>query len=132
MPRPASSLDKNDLPPECNVVTLHARVTDHHLAYLARWLKAGQRMGLCDADIVSIDSACGKGVQRQVVVWVRESADPAYLIGPAGLKWVVFDAIRDNVIGEYRSFEHALAAIRPVIALKEKPVGRAEPFLLQG
>ncbi|XAO72209.1 MAG: hypothetical protein AAYR33_04785 [Acetobacteraceae bacterium] len=43
-------------------------------------------MRLCDADIVSVDSASGKGVQRQVVVWVRESADPAYLIGPTGLK----------------------------------------------
>lgn len=132
MTRLATSPNNNVPASESNVIALCAHLTDSHVQYLARWLKAGQRMGLCDADIVKVTGAPKVGAQRQVVIWVRESADPAYLIGPIGLRWIVTDAIRDNIIGEYKSFESALAAIRPVIEIQEKSVSADKSFLLQG
>ncbi|GBQ21185.1 hypothetical protein [Tanticharoenia sakaeratensis] len=102
-----------------NVVPLRQDVLPRHREYLARWLDAGLRMGLCDADIYS-DSRPGCGeVVNHVLVWVRESADPAYLIRPQGMRWVLIDQIRESDLGIYSSFEAALNAIRPVLPIRD-------------
>ena len=93
--------------PDGKVVPLRLNVLPRHRHYLDQWLRAGARMGLCDADV-------GRGTAAEVFVWVRENPDPAYIIRAEGLAWVVFDHLRGGRLGAFRSFEDALFRIRPV------------------
>jgi hypothetical protein len=95
------------------VVAFRLALTDRHRESLARWVKAGQRMGLHDAQICADpDQPAGRG--QQAVIWVRENADPAYAVIPRHGAWQVKDCIRSRALGEFRSFEEALDFIRPV------------------
>lgn len=115
-------MDENDLVPPCsvggNVIPLRALFLPRHHESLARWLAASAPMGVCDAE-VSTGSAPASPTAahpvEHVVVWVRESADPAYLIRPLGLRWAVIDPQRNYELGRHSSFEAALNAIRPVL-----------------
>ena len=93
------------------VVPLRLHVLPRHRAYLDEWVRAGARMGLCDADV-------GRGRTAEVFVWVRENPDPAYIIRAEGLDWVVSDHLRGGRLGAFRSFEAALFCIRPVTPRK--------------
>jgi hypothetical protein len=97
-----------------NVVPIRLRVGQRHGAYLSRWLAAGQRMGLHDAEITysTPDGACEEGL---VLIWVRESPDPAYRVVPERMRWLVIDHLRDHALGRFTTFEAALNFIRPVI-----------------
>jgi hypothetical protein len=100
-----------------NVVLLHPRVMPRHTALLARWLAAGQRMGLCNAQAFYP----GKSEPHQrdyVLVWVRENADPAYMVHPEGAGWVVTDMVRQMVLARMSNFAAALNFIRPVLPLE--------------
>jgi hypothetical protein len=91
-----------------------------HVALLSRWLDAGRRMGLCDATVSAGDRpASERGASDYVLIWVRENIDPAYLIRPDGLCWVVIDAVREEEIGRTRAFASALYLIRPVLTVDE-------------
>ena len=105
-----------DLPANSNVVSLRLRFLPRHREYLLRWLDAGTAMGLCDVDVaprVPTDSAVHL---EHVLVWVRECADPAYMIRPEGMRWLVVDHLRNHKLGSFSSFEAALHCIRPVLA----------------
>lgn len=93
--------------PDGKVVPLRLSVLPRHRSYLLAWVEAGHRMGLCDADVAS-------GGEPEVYVWVRENADPAYVIRAEGMSWVVVDHLRARKLGAFRSFEAALYCIRPV------------------
>lgn len=97
-----------------NVVPIKLCVTQRHRAYLFRWLEAGERMGLHDAEIAycTPDRDCPDGI---VLIWVRESPDPAYRLLPDRMRWLVMDHLRDHPLGRFSSFEAALHFIRPVI-----------------
>jgi len=100
--------------PGSNVIPLRMSVLQRHREYLMRWLDAGARMGLCDADVCRDEN----GMAEQILVWVRENADPAYRVRPEGMRWVLTDHLRDHRLGTFEDFESALQAIRPVL-----PVG---------
>jgi len=112
-------LKRRDQPPfellADNVVALRQRILPRHCALLARWLEAGQRMGLCDASAFSPDR--GERQQDYVLVWVRENSDPAYMVTPEGNGWLVTDAVRRQPLAKLNSFEAALHFIRPVLPL---------------
>ncbi|GAN87015.1 hypothetical protein Gain_0039_101 [Komagataeibacter intermedius TF2] len=72
-------------------------------------------MGLCDADITNRDENDEIDMDH-VLVWVRENANPAYMVRPEGMGWVLIDQIRERPLATYRSFEAALHAIRPVLS----------------
>ena len=74
-------------------------------------------MGLCDAStfVPERSTAHGQPTTEYVLVWVRENIDPAYLIRPERIGWVVVDAVRDHELGRTRSFDAALQLIRPVL-----------------
>ena len=57
-----------------------------------------------------------------VLVWVRETQDPAYRGDSRGNRWFVVDAIRDNVLGNFPSFSGALNMIRPVLTVEKDNV----------
>lgn len=106
-----------------NIVPLRQGLLPRHREYLLRWLEAGQRMGVFDAEIapaahdnVNVD---GTALVDHVLVWVRENPDPAYMLRPQGMRWVLIDQIRDHELGSYASFELALHVIRPVLPLAE-------------
>jgi len=88
-------------------------VLPRHREYLMRWLDAGTRMGLCDADVCRDEDTAAE----QILVWVRENADPAYLVRPEGMRWVLTDHLRDHRLGTFENLESALQAIRPVLPL---------------
>ena len=98
-----------------NVVVLRQRVMVHHRAVLRRWLEAGRCMGLCDAS--AYPRVPGEIETDYVLVWVRENADPAYMVTPDGMRWRVQDCIRGELLGRHPSFEAALHSIRPVLKL---------------
>jgi hypothetical protein len=104
---------KASAPPPINVVSLRTSFLPRHREYLMRWLDAGSCMGLCDADV---SSRSENGPIEHVLVWVRENADPAYLLRPEGMNWVLIDNLRDHRLGTFHRFEAALYAIRPVLA----------------
>ncbi|GBR13221.1 MULTISPECIES: hypothetical protein [Asaia] len=110
---------KNETPaPLSNVIPLRFNVLPRHREYLSQWLQAGLAMGLCDADI---ETECFEGRDEAVahiLIWVRENADPAYMIKPRGLRWVLIDHIREHELGVYASLELALHTVRPVLPLK--------------
>ncbi|AOX19446.1 hypothetical protein [Kozakia baliensis] len=101
-----------------NVIPLRFSVLPRHREYLSRWLDAGSCMGICDADIALDNHAGQKDMIAHVLIWVRENADPAYMIRPKGLRWVLIDQIREHELGVYASFELALHRVRPVLPLK--------------
>ncbi|MXV44529.1 hypothetical protein GS501_05635 [Saccharibacter sp. 17.LH.SD] len=104
----------------CNVVPLRQKILPRHRTYLMHWLTAGESMGLLDAaiDTLSFSSAYGH-LAEQVLVWVRENPEPAYLIRPEGRFWVLIDQLREHEIGRYNNFALALHTIRPVLPLHE-------------
>ena len=105
----ANPLNDRALAPVPNVVEFRYRLVGRQREHLARWLKAGRRMGLHDADAAN---------PEQVFIWVRENPDPAYSIDADGRHWVVRDCIRGSrPLGRFRSFEEALNSIRPVLRL---------------
>lgn len=99
-----------------NVTVLHPRITPRHTALLARWVAAGQRMGLCDAHAYS-PKRNERGLDY-VLVWVRENPDPAYMVQSQGSQWVVTDLVRQQALGSQPSFAAALNFIRPVLPLE--------------
>ncbi|MBB2200351.1 hypothetical protein HLH28_01925 [Gluconacetobacter tumulisoli] len=106
-------VDTPSLTSPCNVIPLRLSFLPRHREYLMRWLDAGTCMGLCDVDVAARSD---DGVIEHVLVWVRENADPAYLVRPEGMNWVLVDHLRDYRLGTFKSFEAALYAIRPVLA----------------
>ena len=99
-----------------NVVSLRLCFLPRHREYLMRWLQAGASMGLCDADVSPRATAQRDTVMLEhVLVWVRENADPAYMIRPEGMRWLVIDHVRNHKLGSFSSFEAALHCIRPVL-----------------
>ncbi|WEQ51946.1 hypothetical protein LV478_15815 [Komagataeibacter oboediens] len=98
-----------------NVVSLRQGFLPRHREYLMRWLQAGACMGLCDADITNRDENDEVDMDH-VLVWVRENANPAYMVRPEGMGGVLIDQIRERPLATYRSFEAALHAIRPVLS----------------
>jgi len=103
-----------DSTPISNVIPLRTGLLPRHREYLMRWLNAGTPMGLCDVDVYRDETT----QTEQVLVWVRENADPAYMVQAEGMRWVLFDQLREHRLGTYGSFEAALNTIRPVL-----PVG---------
>jgi hypothetical protein len=89
-------------------------ITERHRVYVARWLAAGTRMGLHDAQLCSVDLD-GRPTERHVVIWVRENADPAYAVMPRGMQWQVLDCIHRHPLGLFPNLEAALNFIRPVL-----------------
>jgi hypothetical protein len=100
-----------------NIVPLHPRVMPRHTALLARWLAAGQRMGLCNAQAF-YPGKSERDRRDYVLVWVRENADPAYMVHPEGAGWVVTDMVRQKLLVRLSSFGAALNFIRPVLPLE--------------
>lgn len=111
------------LPPRpANVIEFHMRVLPRHVAILTRWLQAGRSMGLCDASAFRSGRGDLESVEPNtdyVLIWVRENADPAYMVTPAGSHWTVSDCVRQQVLGRLRSFEEALNFIRPVLGVSK-------------
>ena len=111
------------LPPRAaNVIEFHMRVLPRHVAILTRWLQAGRTMGLCDASAFQSGRGDLGSVEPNtdyVLIWVRENADPAYMVTPAGSHWTVSDCVRQQVLGRLRSFEEALNFIRPVLGVSK-------------
>jgi hypothetical protein len=99
-----------------NVTVLHPRISARQSALLARWVAAGQRMGLCDAHAYS-PKRDERGLDY-VLVWVRENADPAYMVQSQGTVWVITDLVRQQVLASKPSFGAALHFIRPVLPLE--------------
>lgn len=99
------------------VVSLRLSFLPRHREYLMRWLQAGACMGLCDADVTPRATPQRDNVVLEhVLVWVRESADPAYMVRPEGMRWLVIDHVRNHKLGSFASFEAALHCIRPVLS----------------
>jgi hypothetical protein len=101
-----------------NVICLRYRITERHRTYLMSWLKAGQRMGLHDADVtppIPVDPKQNVGF---VLIWVRENPDPAYRVVPEGRTWAVFDELRNHRLGKFPSFAAALHFIRPALSVE--------------
>lgn len=71
-------------------------------------------MGLCDAS-VSLATP-GESDTDYVMIWVRENPDPAYMVSPEGMDWLVTDSLRQRVLARQDSFEAALQFIRPVLS----------------
>ena len=105
--------------PAANVIPFRAGFLPRHREYLSRWLEAGLSMGLFDADIEMDRHAKASESVSYVLVWVRENADPAYMVRPQGNRWLLIDQLRGHSLGVYTSFEHALHTIRPVLPLSE-------------
>ncbi|MFT8817431.1 MAG: hypothetical protein ABF826_05335, partial [Komagataeibacter saccharivorans] len=100
---------------DAKVVSLRQGFLPRHREYLMRWLQAGACMGLCDADVANRNEHDEPDIEH-VLVWVRENANPAYMVRPEGMGWALIDQIRDHHLATYRSFEAALHAIRPVLS----------------
>ena len=109
-------LPLSDLPANSNVVSLKLRFLPRHREYLMRWLQAGTAMGLCDVDVSPRTPTDGPVFLEHVLIWVRECADPAYMIRPEGMRWLVIDHLRDHKLASFASFEAALHCIRPVLS----------------
>jgi hypothetical protein len=101
-----------------NVRDLRLRVLPRHLELVARWLDAGRAMGLCDAAPFYPEPDL-PGAADYLLVWVRENADPAYMISPDGMYWKVTDCVRNLPLVRVRGFEEALHVIRPVLPLPQ-------------
>lgn len=115
MPRLATTTAFQD---RSNVVSFRLCFLPRHREYLMRWLQAGASMGLCDVDVAPRAAQEDSVVLEHVLVWVRENADPAYMVRPEGLRWLVIDHVRNHKLGSFPSFEAALHCIRPVLAVE--------------
>lgn len=74
-------------------------------------------MGLLDA-MVSFQAEAGSSVRSNfVLIWVRETPDPAYRVTPVGAAWIVRDEVRGRRLGQFPTFEQALDFIRPALPL---------------
>lgn len=103
-----------------NVISLRQRILTRHKKYLMRWLKAGESMGLLDAAVDTLSySDISYETTEQVLIWVRENSEPAYIVRPEGRCWVLIDHLQDREIGRYINFAIALRTIRPVLPLNE-------------
>ncbi|MCX5615836.1 hypothetical protein NQF87_02415 [Bombella sp. TMW 2.2559] len=98
------------------VIPFRQKLLPRHHRHLAQWLAASERMGILDASIETASESTGTE-SYLVVVWVRENADPAYIISLNGPQWVLTDCLRDNELGRYRDLSEALHTIRPVLPL---------------
>jgi len=108
------------MPTGSNVVSLRLCFLPRHREFLMRWLQAGASMGICDADVSPrARSADDSVVLEHVLIWVRENADPAYMIRPEGMRWLVIDYLRNHKLGSFASFEAALICIRPVLTVDD-------------
>lgn len=112
----------NESLPTCKIIPFQMELLSRHREYLSRWVEAGHPMGVCDADVFSAPERQSGLSSEYVVIWVRETADPAYKIYSRGNKWVVMDAIRENQLGLFASFADALNMVRPVLPLPGKIV----------
>ena len=101
-----------------NVISFRLCFLPRHREHLMRWLQAGASMGLCDADVSPRETVQHDSVMLEhVLVWVRENADPAYMVRPEGMRWLVIDHVRNHKLGSFSSFEAALHCIRPVLSV---------------
>jgi hypothetical protein len=96
-----------------NVVGFRLSILPRHVVLLHKWLKAGRQMGLSDGSVYPPED--GGPSTEFVLIWVRENADPAYMIAPEGTQWIVTDYVRNRRLARTRGFEEALNAIRPVL-----------------
>lgn len=119
MPQLLHSFETQSLGALSNVVPFRFGFLPRHKEYLSRWLEAGQRMGIFDADIEFERMPDTSEALVHVLIWVRENADPAYMIRPQGTRWVLIDQIREHTLGNFSSFELALHTIRPVLPLNK-------------
>jgi hypothetical protein len=110
-----STLEDSQQSGNCKVLQLRQRIMPHHRTLLAKWLDAGRCMGLCDA--WAYVPVRGETHNDYVLVWVRENADPAYMVAPEGMHWVVTDCVRQHTLARPGTFEAALQLIRPVLQL---------------
>lgn len=99
-----------------NVIPLRHGITDRDIEYLDHWMRAGQRMGLHDSQVCH-GRGGGEPQGDYIVLWVRENADPAYIIAAEGLTWKVADMIRGICLGSFRTIGAALHFIRPVLQI---------------
>lgn len=106
----------------CKIIPFQMEVLARHREYLSRWVEASLPMGICDADVFSTTEKQSGSSSEYIVVWVRETSDPAYKVFSRGNKWIVMDAIRDNQLGQFASFADAMHMIRPVLPRPEKIV----------
>lgn len=95
-----------------NIIPLRQKILPRHKDYLLQWLEAGLSMGLLDAAV-----ECPSPHTEQITVWVRENAEPAYIVTPAGRNWVLTDHLHHYELGRYSSLDKALNKIRPVLPL---------------
>lgn len=95
-----------------NVIPLRQKILPHHKNYLAQWLEAGLPMGLLDALVESVSPH-----KEQITIWVRENAEPAYIICPSGGHWVLKDHLHEHELGRFASLDKALNKVRPVLPL---------------
>lgn len=98
------------------IIPFRQKLLPHHRRYLAHWLTASQPMGILDASIESTQDS----PSPLIVIWVRENADPAYLIRLDGHQWVLIDCLREHELGRYKNLNMALHTIRPVLPLPEE------------
>ncbi|MCT6879317.1 MAG: hypothetical protein ACRCVY_04795 [Commensalibacter sp.] len=99
---------------ECsNIIPFRGCFLPYHHTYLKRWFEASVRMGICDIEVRKGDS---KISVDHILIWVRENANPAYIVRPLDHKWEVFDYIQKKRLGVYSIFEQALNSIRPVLS----------------
>lgn len=110
---PASNRDTTGI-----VIPFRQKLLPRHRHYLAQWLAASERMGILDASIEASPEQTDT-TPSLVVVWVRESADPAYIISINGPQWVLTDCLRNNELGRYTDLAEALHTIRPVLPLQQ-------------
>ncbi|MBO1324170.1 hypothetical protein K2X14_03235 [Acetobacter sp. TBRC 12305] len=106
----------------CNIIPFQMEILSRHRDYLSRWVEAGMPMGVSDADIFPAEQKQAGVSSGYVLVWVRETPDPAYKVYSRGNRWVVMDAIRDTALGNFNSFSDALHMIRPVLPREQNIV----------
>ncbi|MCX5619279.1 MULTISPECIES: hypothetical protein [Bombella] len=95
------------------IIPFRQKILPRHHHYLAQWLTASEPMGILDASIETMVEE----PSPLIVIWVRENADPAYLIRLEGPQWVLMDCLREHELGRYTDLSAALHTIRPVLPL---------------
>lgn len=115
-------LRTTETPSTCKIIPFQMEILSRHREYLSRWVEAGLPMGVCDADVFGSSDREPGHSSEYIVIWVRETADPAYKIFSRGNKWILVDAIREHQLGQFASFADALNMVRPVLPLPEKIV----------
>lgn len=103
------------------VIPFRQKLLPRHHRYLAQWFAASERMGILDVAIENAPEPSAAD-SHLVVVWVRENANPAYVISLHGPQWVLTDCLRDNELGRYGDLSEALHTIRPVLPLHQTGV----------